>query len=457
MTDPVDLRADLSAEFGLLALMMIDAEAREAAAYAGVTADWFARPANGVIFRVILSLHERRALPNDETVAVEVTRTPEYRDKLVTPADVHEAASYIGYGNNAEFLIAQLADAMQRRGLREIAHKILAATADPSEPSAQTAAAADEALLAITGRSDPSPPTDFASAVAAALDPSQFGVGMPTGLADVDRATTGLHPGEYVILGARPSMGKTAFLTTVAHNMAKAGIGVGIFSLEMSAGQLAQRIIASLAGVPVTEIRSGELSEAKLTRLARTGSNISGLPIRIDDRASLTPSQMRATLRRWLRQDNPPRVVLVDYLQLIAPDTPNRYDNAEREIARVSNALKAMAKTHNVTVLALAQLSRNNVARPDKRPMMNDLRGSGQTEQDADMVMFLHRPEYYGITKTESGRDTAGLAELIIAKARNGVTGMVELYFDAPATTFRNLYREPEPASVAEADEHSPF
>lgn len=448
---------DLSAEYALLALMMIDADARNEAADAGVTPAWFARPANAVIFRTIQGLHERRAVPNDETVAVEVARTPEYRERLVAPADVHHAASFIGYGNNAAFLIAQLADALRRRQLRELAHRMLAAAADPTEPSEATAAAADEALLAINGHAGATNPTDFASAVAAALDPEQFGQGLSTGLHDLDRATTGLHPAEYVLIGARPSMGKTALMTTIAHNMAAAGIPVGIFSLEMSAGQVAQRIIASVAGISVRDIRAGELSEAKLTRLAHTGSNISGLPIHIDDRAELTTSQMRASLRRWMRTDTPPRVVFVDYLQMLAPDTSSRSDNREREVARVSAAVKAMAKTHRITVVALSQLSRKNDARPDKRPVMSDLRDSGQIEQDADTVLLLHRPEYYGATKTATGREAAGLAEVIVAKARNGVTGVVELYFDAAATTFRSLYRDGEPAQTVEADTFSPF
>jgi replicative DNA helicase len=458
------MNTDLSAEFALLALMMTDEDARNYAVEAGVTPDWFARPANAVIFRLVVSLHERRAVPSDETVAVEVTRTPEFRDKLVAASDVHHAASFIGYGHNAEFLVAEIADTYRRRQLREMAHRILTAAADPSEPSADTAAAADEALLAITTTDTGQSPTDFASAVAAALDPSQFGQGITTGLADLDKATTGLHPGEYSIIGARPSMGKTALLTTMAHNMARAGISVGIFSLEMSRGALAQRIIASVAGVRVIDIRKGELSEAKLSKLHATATNISGLPIVIDDRAESRSSQMRATLRRWLRSPSPPQVIFVDYLQMVQPDTTSRSDNREREMSRVSASLKAMAKTYGVHVCALAQLSRKNEQRPDKRPVMSDLRDSGQIEQDADMILLLHRPEYYG-GKTLSGIAPEGIAEVNVAKARNGVTGTVELFFDADMTTFRNLYRETPSLSQAttshheltEADSYSPF
>lgn len=453
---------DLSAEHAILALMMADEDAVASALSAGVTHEWFVRPANQVIFRTICSLYERRVTANDDTVAVEVGRTPEYASKLVAAHDVHYAASFIGYGGSAPFLIDTLADARRRRLLRELAGRILASTADPATPASDTAAMADEQILGITTTGDGSDgATTFAAAVADALDPDRFGNGISTGFPDLDRATTGLHPAEYVLIGARPSMGKTAMLTSAVYNIAAQGIPVGIFSLEMSAGAIAQRIIASRAGVPVLEIRRGELSEAKLTRLAATGAGIAGLPIHINDRAEATTSQIRATLRQWMRSDTPPRVVFIDYLQMVAPDTSARSDSREREIARVSAAIKAMAKSFHVTIVALSQLSRKNETRPDKRPVISDLRDSGQIEQDADMVWLLHRPEYYG-QRTASGKSAEGIAEVIVAKSRNGVTGAVELYFDKPVMTFRNLYNEPATGSrpahaMVEADEHSPF
>src|ERR671915_1687390 len=249
--------------------------------------------------------------------------------------------------------------------------------------------------------------------------------GVETGFEDLDRLTTGFHKSDLVILAARPAMGKTAMaLNAIWHAAGTKGLPVAIFSLEMSKEQLVQRLISQNTRIPTQALRSGNVRAEDWPKLVRGVAQVSRAPIWIDDSAGVTLMEMRAKVRRLsshlnARGEGPLSLVVVDYLQLMVGQN-NRSENRQQEIAEISRGLKVLARDLDVPVLAIAQLSRAVEQRHDKRPLLSDLRDSGALEQDADMVMFLYRDEYYN---SESERK--GEADVIIGKHRNGPTGSV--------------------------------
>lgn len=245
--------------------------------------------------------------------------------------------------------------------------------------------------------------------------------GIPTGFVDLDKMTSGLKGSELIILAARPSMGKTAFALNVAQNVAvRAGKTVALFSLEMSAAQLAMRMIASEGNIDAQVFRTGNLNEEDWEKLTMAMSTLSEAPIFIDDTPGVTVYDIRAKLRR-LQAEHGLGLVVIDYLQLISG---RGGESRQQEISEISRSLKLMAREFNVPVIALSQLSRAVEQRQDKRPMLSDLRESGSIEQDADMVAFLYRDDYYN-----EDSEKKNIAELIIGKQRNGPVGKIELLF----------------------------
>jgi replicative DNA helicase len=254
--------------------------------------------------------------------------------------------------------------------------------------------------------------------------------GIPTGFTELDRMTSGWQNSDLIILAARPGMGKTAFVLSMARNAAVlANKNIAIFSLEMSSLQLVKRLIASEAELSSEKIRSGKLEEHEWQQLHTKISTIEDANIFIDDTPALTVLDLKAKARRMKRQRGLD-MIIIDYLQLMRAEEGNKSaGNREQEISYISRSLKGLAKELDIPVIALAQLSRAVEARQDKRPMLSDLRESGSIEQDADLVTFIFRPEYYGITQDEEGNDNEGLTEIIIRKHRNGSPGTVNLKF----------------------------
>jgi replicative DNA helicase len=265
--------------------------------------------------------------------------------------------------------------------------------------------------------------------------------GVETGFDDLDRLTTGFHKSDLVILAARPAMGKTALaLNSIWHAAGQKGMPVAIFSLEMSKEQLVQRLISQITRIPAQALRSGNVRAEDWPKLVRGVAEVSRAPIWIDDTAGVTLMEIRAKVRRLSSQLNargegPLSLVVVDYLQLMISQG-HRFENRQQEIAEISRGLKVLARDLDVPVLAIAQLSRAVEQRHDKRPLLSDLRDSGAIEQDADMVMFLYRDEYYN-----SDSDDKGIAEVIIGKHRNGPTGKVQLAWMEQYTKFASLAR----------------
>ncbi|MCN4144304.1 MAG: replicative DNA helicase [Thiohalomonas sp.] len=255
--------------------------------------------------------------------------------------------------------------------------------------------------------------------------------GIPTGFTDFDSMTSGLQPADLVIVAGRPSMGKTTFAMNLAENAAiEAGVGVAVFSMEMPAESLTLRMLSSLGRINQTKVRSGQLDEDDWPRLTSAVSILNEAKLFIDDTPALSPTEMRARVRRLKRKHNI-GLIVVDYLQLM--QVKGASENRVNEISEISRGLKALAKEMNVPVVALSQLNRGLEQRPNKRPLMPDLRESGAIEQDADLIVFIYRDEVYN----EDSQDK-GTAEIIIGKHRNGPLGTTRLTFMGQYTRFEN-------------------
>ena len=271
--------------------------------------------------------------------------------------------------------------------------------------------------------------------------------GIPSGYHELDRLTTGFHEGDLVIIAARPAMGKTSFALSIIHNTSVVErYPSAFFSLEMSKEQIAMRLLSLESRIPLKKLRSGFLSDDELVKLTEVASDISSAPIYIDDTASLSILELKAKARR-LKRERDIKLIIIDYLQLMR--SSRRVESRQQEVAEISRGLKALAKELNIPVIALAQLSRQVEMRADKKPQLADLRESGSIEQDADLVMFIHRPEYY---KKNPTPEEEGIAEIIIAKQRNGPTDIIKLAFIKEITKFENLAKGREEEILKEDD-----
>ncbi|UKN01734.1 replicative DNA helicase [Paracrocinitomix mangrovi] len=262
--------------------------------------------------------------------------------------------------------------------------------------------------------------------------------GVPTGFTDLDRLTSGWQKSDMIVLAARPGMGKTAFVLSMARNSAiEFGQATAIFSLEMSNVQLVKRMMAMETGISSEKLRKGFTDPEDWEKLHSRLSNLTDAPIFIDDTPALSIFELRAKCRR-MKMQHDIQLVIIDYLQLMTAGTKG--GNREQEISTISRSIKEIAKEINVPIIALSQLSRSVETRGgDKRPMLSDLRESGAIEQDADMVVFIYRPEYYGLDQDENGLPTEGIGEIIVAKHRNGSLDTVRLKFIKELTRFDNL------------------
>jgi replicative DNA helicase len=271
-------------------------------------------------------------------------------------------------------------------------------------------------------------------------DNPQDVAGVPSGFSALDRITTGWQKSDFVVIAARPGMGKTSFLLSILRNAAVTHkIPVAFFSLEMSSQQVTNRFLAIEAEIEGEKIKKAQLKDYEWQQLYHKAGVLSAAPIFIDDTPSLSLFEFRAKCRR-LKVRNNIQLIAVDYLQLMTSSSGKSSFNREQEIASISRGLKAIAKELDVPVIAAAQLSRAVETRGgDKRPQLSDLRESGAIEQDVDIAMFLYRPEYYGITEDEEGSPAQGLAEVIVAKHRNGPLGKVPLNYIAPLTKFSDF------------------
>ncbi|HLD92690.1 MAG TPA: replicative DNA helicase [Anaerolineales bacterium] len=382
-------------------------------------------------------LHEQRIPIDLLTVTEELDKQgqlaevggPAYLTQLLnnTPTSLHAEA----YGKMVQ-------QASIRRRLLEAANKI-AKAAYKEDLSVETAI--DEAEKAVFSASEHRLSTDlqpiktvlsdYYDRVEAASRRSEEIYGVPTGFIDLDRLLMGLQPSDLLIIAGRPSQGKTSFLMSVAKNAAQLNKKhVAIFSMEMSNEQLVQRLLAQETGINSQKMRSGKLEQNEWDLFAQAIEVLGDTKVFLDDTPAISPTQMRAKCRR-LHMEYGLDLVVVDYLQLMGGES--RTDNRVQEVSYISRSLKVLARELNVPVLAAAQLSRAVEQRADKRPVLSDLRESGSLEQDADIVMFIYRPEFY-----EDDSLRKNIAEIMVSKHRNGPTGIVELVFRENLAKFEN-------------------
>jgi len=434
----------------------------------------FYEPAHQRIYDAAIRLIERNQLANPVTLK----HYFEQDQTLTQVGGAQYLARLAGAAvtvYNVEHYARVVHDLALRRSLIDIGEEMLhdAGDADVDDSAAEQIERAEQRLfqLAETGQRE-SGLQSFNVALTEAIRMAEAAykrdttlVGLPTGLVDLDRILGGLHRSDLVILAARPAMGKSALASNIAFHIANSyraeaggdgattvhdGAVVGFFSLEMSAEQLATRILSEQSGVSSEKIRRGDIEREQFFSIVEASQNISTKPLFIDDTPALSIAALRTRARR-LKRLHGLGLVIVDYLQLLRPSGRARHDNRVQEISEITQGLKALAKELDIPVLALSQLSRQVEQRDDKRPQLADLRESGAIEQDADVVMFLFREEYYHERKKPHEGDEKfekwqrdmeaiyGVAEVIIGKQRHGPTGTIKLQFERTLTKFNNL------------------
>ena len=266
------------------------------------------------------------------------------------------------------------------------------------------------------------------------LDDPNGVTGVPSGYSDLDQKTAGLQPGDLIIIAGRPSMGKTSLALNIAEHVGmEAGLPVAIFSMEMGAAQLTMRLLGSVGKLDQHKMRIGQVEDEDWPKLTNALGVLNEAPIFIDEGSALNSYEVRARARRLHRQQGKLGLIVIDYIQLMSSANEQSNENRATEVSEISRSLKALAKELNVPVVALSQLNRSVESRPDKRPMMSDLRESGAIEQDADVIMFIYRDEVYNPETAEKG-----VAEILLSKQRNGPTGTVKLTFLGQYTRFEN-------------------
>jgi replicative DNA helicase len=398
------------------------------------------RPAHQLVHEVIMDLYGRGEPVDAITVAAELTKHGDIARMGGAPY-LHTLIASVPTAANAGYYARIVRERAILRRLVEVGTRIVqlgyAGDGDVNE-------LVDRAEAEVYGVTDRRVSEDYlplAEIMPGALDEieaigSRGGSlsGVPTGFADLDALTNGLHPGQMIVIAARPAMGKSALALDVCRAAAiKHGLSAVLFSLEMSRNEITMRLLSAEARVPLHAMRTGQLGEDDWARLARRMSEVVDAPLFIDDSPNMSMMEIRSKCRR-LKQRNDLRLVVVDYLQLMS--SPKRVENRQQEVSELSRSLKLLAKELNVPVVALAQLNRGPELRTDKRPLLADLRESGSIEQDSDVVILLHREDAY---ERESPR--AGEADLIVAKHRNGPTTTVTVAFQGHYSRFTDMAR----------------
>ena len=435
------------AERSVLGAMMQDAQAVAQAAELLVKEDFYT-PGHQEIFDAMKTLNGQGMPVDLVTVDAELSRRGTL-EGIGGTAYLMDLASYVPTTANVKAYITLVSEKSTLRRLIQAAQAISTECYTQQNPLQETLNHAEKAIFDIVMRRSAGESLVHVKDVLTVTYEKIEELaklkgriaGVPTGFIDLDNLTTGLHAGELVLIGARPSMGKTSFAMNICQHAAlKAGKSTAVFSLEMPREQIAMRMLCSEARVDMQKVRSGTLSDADWMKLARVLGPMANAPLYIDDTSGITPSQLRSRCRR-LMMDKGLDLIMIDYLQLMAAD--GRTENRQLEVSEISRQLKSIALELKVPLIACAQLSRAATTRTDKRPMLSDLRDSGSIEQDADVVMFLHREAYY-----DPACEEKNVGEVIMSKQRNGPLGTVKLAWLAEYTTYANL---------AQGDQTPPF
>jgi replicative DNA helicase len=443
---------NLDAERGVLGSILLLPQVCDDVALMVRSSDFY-DDANRMLFEHMLALHDagRRI---DKTLLIERLRTSGEFDLIGGMAYLIKVLDSVPHAANATYYAQIVRDKSTLRSLIHSSTDILRDVYEESHEARDLLNRAEEKIFAILGERANTQAVAIRDILHQAMERVDRRMrhehvegGVETGFRDLDALIGGLHNSELTILAARPSMGKTALALNIAEYCSlKAGMPTLFISLEMSAMELADRLLCSASRVNGHKLRNGTISSDDRRKLLETAGELSEAPLMIDDSPSRNMTEIAATARRLKRQDKL-GLIAIDYLQLVEPDNPK--DSRQEQVARIARRLKGMARELNVPVLCLAQLNRQAEAAKENRPRLSHLRESGAIEQDADVVMFVHRDEYYE-TNDEDRSRVAGEADIIVAKQRNGPTGDIKLVWKGEFTRFENLAHKPH-------DEFAPF
>jgi len=413
-----------------------------------VTSDMFFSNANKIIFDAIFELHNKKT-PLDSTMLINEIEKKENINTIGGVEYLSEVIDSVITAANIDYYIDIVREKALRRKLIEVSTGITTSAFDEDSETNDIIDNAEKSIFTVTKSRKAGEFKKIREVMKSTQEKledlaknDKEITGIATGFYDFDKLTSGLHENELIILAARPAMGKTAFGVNIAVNAAiNSKKNVALFNLEMSAEQLAMRMIAAQGGIEQNKLKTGRLEHNDWKKVNEAMSELSDINLFIEDASGMSVSEIRAKCRRLAAQEPGLGLVVIDYLQLI--DGGAKYaGNRQQEVSEISRSLKTMAMELKVPVIALAQLSRSVELRENKRPIMSDLRESGSIEQDADIVMFLYRDDYYN--KSAQEQTNVSVTELIVGKHRNGSTGTIELLFERSMSNFRNYIKKQE-------------
>ncbi len=429
----------LEAEQSVLGAMLLDKDAI-AKAIDILVVDDFYREAHRIIFDAVVTLYNR-AEPVDLIMVTELLRQKNALESVGGASYISSLANMVPTAANAEYYASIVKDKSIYRALVNAGNQISSMGFESGQDVEQTMDRAQQLIFNISQKGRIKTIDDMNTVLMRTFDRIErlyetkgAVTGVPTGFTEMDRMLSGLQPSELIIIAARPSMGKTALALNIATHVALSEKKpVLIFSLEMSQDLLAQRMLCAQASVNAQELRRGNLTDSDWPKLSQAIGRLSEAPIFIDDTPTISALEIRSRARK-LKIEKGLGLIVIDYLQLI--QGKGRTESRQQEIAEITRSLKSLARELEVPVLSLAQLSRAVEATADKKPMLSHLKESGEIEQSADVVAFIYRDEYYNVDT-----ENKNIAEIIIAKQRNGPTGSFQLYWQKEYTRFRNLER----------------
>jgi replicative DNA helicase len=443
---------NVEAEQSVLGAILLDNEAINQAIEILTTEDFY-RESHREIFRAMVALSERNQ-PVDAITLTDALRTGGVLEAVGGVGYIAELAACVPTAANAGHYARIVREKALLRSLASISTEIASGAYDSPPNVDEYLDDSEHKIFEISERrirqsfhSMPELTRESIRLLERLYERKELVTGVPTGFLDLDRLTAGLQPADLIVIAARPSMGKTALALNVAAHAAtecEPRVGVALFSLEMSKEQLVLRMLCAEGRVDSSRARAGYLGERDFPKLAQAAARLSEAPIFIDDSSDTTPIVLKAKCRRLMRERNANLgLIIIDYLQLMRSARPG--ESREKEIAEISRSLKALAKELKVPVVALSQLNRQVETRPDRRPLLADLRESGAIEQDADVIAFIYRDEMYHRDSKDPG-----VAEVIIAKQRNGPTGTAKLTYLTQFTRFENYAPEEDAFGDAE-------
>ena len=429
---------NIEAEQAVLGAMLIKKEAI-AEVQEILQPDDFYREAHRIVYEAMVQLQN-----NDEAVDLvtltEQLRKSEQLDKIGGLAFITQLANAVPTAANVVYHAKIVKEKAELRSLINAATAIASAAYEDNTDVENIMDDAEKKILAVANRQNGGAFESMKSIVMRTFErinvlyESKGGLtGISSGFKDLDKLTAGLQKSDLILVAARPSMGKTAFTLNIASYVGTHGGKVAFFSLEMSKEQLMQRMLCAEGGIDATKLRTGQLDTPEWNKLVHVADTLSRAPIYIDDTAGITVMELRSKARR-LKAEHGLDLIIIDYLQLMQGRPSKNGDNRQQEISEISRSVKALARELDVPVIALSQLSSSVESRQIKKPMLSDLRESGSLEQDADIVMFLYREDYY-----DKDTENKNITDIIVAKHRNGPVDTISLFFQKEYTKFRDL------------------